>query len=70
MPWTSDTVQATPRRPPTGSNRVRVASNTNRSRPEDKKPSIFSPFLPDKEPEENRIESTTDFLRLSRPRFD
>jgi hypothetical protein len=70
MPWTADTAPATPQRPPTGSNRTRVASNANRAQREDPKPSIFSPFLPDKEAEEKRVDSTTDFLSLPRPNFD
>lgn len=70
MPWTADAAPATTQRPPTGSNRARVASNANRTRSEEPKPSIFSPFLPDKDAEEKRVDSTTDFLSLPRPNFD
>ena len=69
MPWTKDTAEAAPAGIPTGSNRVRVASNRSRQE-EEQKPNLFSPFLPDKKPEEKRVNSTTDFLSLPRPKLD
>lgn len=70
MPWTADdSATSRQRRPPTGLNRVasgRSRAGSSRSRTEDK-PSILSALLPDKKPEEERVESTTDFLKLPRP---
>ena len=70
MPWTVENERVVPlQRPPTGLNRVasnRGRAGSNRT-PTDDKPSILSAILPDKEPEETPIESTTDFLKLPRP---
>lgn len=68
MPWTANQSQTAPPRPPTGTNRVRVASRTDRAA-EEEKPSFFSPFLPKKEPEPRPIRSTTDFLKMPRPTY-
>jgi hypothetical protein len=78
MPWATAkddqpvVRHATGSRASTGISRTRVASNrSNGSTASDgEKKSIFSSFLPDPEPEENPIRTTSDFLSQKRPLLD
>lgn len=75
MPWA-----ASDKKPPvrsvtgsssvTGVSRARAGSNRGRVESDGEKKSFFSSWLPDSEPEEKPIRTTSDFLSQKRPQFD